>query len=504
MVIQPMRSLLLTISVVGIVSSGWAKDPAEYRIGDQVVEDVVTPVPLMVVDPIATKALKDKEEQRIPVIFRYNESALAAVETDLREKFLVARSNFVFLLQDSFQQTQLTDAQIEAEQFPRVIASFKRQNKTFPLSEEMAREWASGNVVLPEQISLSARVHQAMQGLIRYDNLTNAPKLGSQVLLVPVKNESEAITLEDVKSRGANEPRTNLLTMSRARLALREHFSPEEEDMAKFAARCLRENCLVDSELTRAARARHIDPLFVADNYPAGQIIAKKGQWVDAKIMAALSQLQEKTAAGRLAAQVAHEREKAEREQARAAQVRASNKWLVVGLVAAAGVLVFVLVTLALRRRREPATLPLVLSGTTATPLLGPPGAADVSPGGSAPWQQRALAAEQKAERAHAAIRAGVLAQLKQKLVGGLVSQRGQLLEAQRSAAAEMAEMERRLNELHVPLQERLRAYESRIADLEKALAAKGEENRGLIKAKIGMMRKQLEAERSKNHLQFN
>ena len=56
--------------------------------------------------------------------------------------------------------------------------------------------------------------------------------------------------------------------------------------------------------------------------------------------------------------------------------------------------------------------------------------------------------------------------------------------------------MERRLNELHAPLQERLRVYETRIADLEKALAAKGEENRELIKAKIEMMRKQLETER--------
>jgi len=159
---------------------------------------------------------------------------------------------------------------------------------------------------------------------------------------------------------------------------------------------------------------------------------------------------------------------------------------------------------LALRRRREPAMLPVVLSGTSTVPFLSAPGAdsAVSAPGDS--WQQRALAAEQKADRAHAAIRAGVLVQLKQKLLGSLVSQRGQMLETQRSAAAELAELERRLNELHAPLQERLRVYEARIADLEKALAVKGEENRELIKTKIQMMRKQLAAERSKDHLQFN
>jgi len=504
MVIRALRCFLWTIGVVGMVASGPAKELAEYRVGDPVTEDIITPVPLMVVDPVATKALQDKEETRIPVVFRYNESALATVEAELRATFSEARSNFLALVASSFERPQLDARQMETEQFQQVIDTFKRRNKTFPLSEEMAREWAGGSVVLPEQISLSARVHQAMAGLIRYDNLTNTPKLGSQLLLVPVKNESQTISLEDVKARGYNEPRTNVLTMSRARLALLERFSEGEADMASFATRCLRENCFVESDLTRAARARHTDPLFVADNYQAGQVIARRGQLVNAKIIAALSQLQEKTAAGRLAAQVVHEREKAEREQAQAAQIRESNKWLVMGLVAAGGVLVLVLLVLVLRRRREPAMLPVVLSGTSTVPFLNAPGAdsAVSVPGDS--WQQRALAAEQKADRAHAAIRAGVLAQLKQKLLGSLVSQRSQMLEAQRSAAAELAELERRLNELHAPLQERLRVYEARIADLEKALAVKGEENRELIKTKIQMMRKQLAAERSKDHLQFN
>jgi len=123
-------------------------------------------------------------------------------------------------------------------------------------------------------------------------------------------------------------------------------------------------------------------------------------------------------------------------------------------------------------------------------------------------WQQRALAAERRAERAHEAIRAGVLPQfadwLKQRFIRGLVSDRVQMLEAQKSAAAELAELERRLDELHTPLQERLRAYERRIAELEKLLAARGEETRELLKAKIQMTRRQLETTRSRNPLEFN
>jgi len=88
------------------------------------------------------------------------------------------------------------------------------------------------------------------------------------------------------------------------------------------------------------------------------------------------------------------------------------------------------------------------------------------------------------------------------KLVQKLVSQREHLLDTQQRAVADMAELEERLEKVHAPLQDRLRAYEQRIGDLEKELALKGEENRELIKAKIQMARKQLEA--AKERLDLN
>jgi hypothetical protein len=299
--------------------------------------------------------------------------------------------------------------------------------------------------------------------------------------------------------------------MSRARLALSERLSDAEADIVKFATRCLRENCFLEADLTRIARARHTDPLFVADNIQPGQIIAHKGQVVDANIMAALSQLQEKTMAGRLIAEAAHEREKTAQEQARTAQIRLSNRWLVIGLVVAGGVLVIVLLVLAVRDRRETMMHSIALNGPVAAqlkganpvPLIGANSEQTAGAGSAESWQERALAAERKVEEAHAAIRAGALEQLKEKLVNNLASQREQMLDIQRSAAAELAELEQRLNELHAPLQERLRVYEARVGELEKALAAKGEENRELIRAKIEMTRKQIETERARD-LQFN
>ena len=68
---------------------------------------------------------------------------------------------------------------------------------------------------------------------------------------------------------------------------------------------------------------------------------------------------------------------------------------------------------------------------------------------------------------------------------------------AQRRVAA-------RLEEVHAPLEDRLSAYEQRIAELEAELAAKGEQNLDLIKAKIETTRKQMEGERSQERLDWN
>jgi hypothetical protein len=90
------------------------------------------------------------------------------------------------------------------------------------------------------------------------------------------------------------------------------------------------------------------------------------------------------------------------------------------------------------------------------------------------------------------------------KLVRGLAMQRKQLMETQQKAEQELAELEQRLVAVQAPLEDRLKAYEQRIAELEKGLTAKGEENRELIKATIAIAKKKLEQERSKDRLAWN
>ena len=462
-----------------------AKDLAEYRLGDHLDEDLVTPVALMVVDPAATEALKEKESLRIPLAFRFDRRAAAVVDRELRAAFAQARTNFLQLLQSSLHHPPQQADLLKPAPVEQLLVAFQKQNPGFPLSLQLAEDWTRGQDGFAEQIKLLARVRQVMEQPIRADILTNAPPLGSQVRLVAVREAQEEITLDDLTGRGTDLASTNLLTLSRARLALREKFGADEVDAAQFAAGCLRANCFVAAELTLATRARHTEALFVADHYQAGQIIARAGQVVDRKLLAALGQIQEKTVAGRLQQQVAD-------EKVQATEMRASNRMLVAGLIGVAVLLLATLAWLAFRRPKPALTLlPAVAGSAAASPL-------------DAGWQQRALEAEAEVARAHEAIRSGVMLQLKDKAMGSLLTQRSDLLEAQHAAATEMAELERRLNELHAPLQDRLRAYETRIADLERALAAKGEENRELIRAKIGLMRQQLEVERTGNKLQFN
>jgi hypothetical protein len=144
------------------------------------------------------------------------------------------------------------------------------------------------------------------------------------------------------------------------------------------------------------------------------------------------------------------------------------------------------------------------LAAVTSNPILTEEDMKGLPGGGEDTWRNRALLAEGKAERAHEAIRTGVLGWMREKLFFTLSHQRAELLSVQQKAEAEMRELEQRLEQLHTPLQERIGAYEKRIEELERDLAAKGEENRKLIGARISVARQQLKVERERSRFGKN
>lgn len=132
-------------------------------------------------------------------------------------------------------------------------------------------------------------------------------------------------------------------------------------------------------------------------------------------------------------------------------------------------------------------------------------------PGGTGeaePWAERALAAEARAEKATALLRARLMPQMARWMMGELIQRllahRSDLVQSQQRAEDDVAELEKRLEKIHAPLAERLAAYEKRIAELERDLATKGEENKELIEAKIDSARKKLATERAKVPLKWN
>ena len=93
---------------------------------------------------------------------------------------------------------------------------------------------------------------------------------------------------------------------------------------------------------------------------------------------------------------------------------------------------------------------------------------------------------------------------LSQAVVQRLFRQRTLLVQTQELAAAQTVELEERLTKIQSHMQERFRAYEHRISELEEELAAAEEQNRDLIRAKIVLAKQDLEFERAKNRLARN
>ena len=262
--------------------------------------------------------------------------------------------------------------------------------------------------------------------------------------------------------------------------------------MALAIGKLIRPNCEMDARLTQQARDRDVSQIVVMSHYNAGQIVVQRGVVIDAKAEAAIAQLNARLAAEHEHALAQAQREQTQADAAQAAELkvreqqlnleaqalatRNRNQWLIVALAGSSVVALAVLWLVARNRRRESSWLPC-------------------------PWKKQP---RNRQHLLHPGLAPQIAQVLKEAVVQGLAAQRSELLQAQQTAAAEISELVHRLDELKAPIQERLRSYETRIVELEKDLAERNQENRELLKLKIEMTRRQLEAERARNRVGFN
>lgn len=487
------RTVCATFTLVSVLTAP-AKSPGDYNVGDRAQEDILTPVRLDVVDPAATAQLKEQVSEKVPAVFRFYPGAGAEAVAAFKTTFAKTRRDFLDAVESKFQNRQLSTNELASDGFKNLAESFQKHNVLFPVDLDLAMKWAGGDLGEDGEELLVSRLINSMKQFIRSDD--PAPpeaKVGSTARLISFA-DTEELTPELVAERGTDVHKTDFISLPRAKQNLENLFSSADQGLAKYLASFVKPDCFLEVELTAQMRNDRTKDVVASDHYKPNDVIVKRGEIIDAKIKAALDALQEAlpaTPAPVVASAPA---------PADSAWTAREIQWLVGALAAALLILAVAIWHLA-RRRDVNSMLPVRTNGD-AMPMVPP------DHGASNDWKRRALAAEQRVQDAQAAARAGLLSHFARwasdKLTQRLVSQRNELLNAHQKAAVEMAELEARLEKVQAPLQERLKAYEQRIQDLEKELAAKGEENRELIKVKIEIVRKQLEIERGRNRLEYN
>ena len=516
--------------------------------------DVITPVKLTAIDPVRTEALRQAEAGRVAPMFRFDAAIAKQVETSFRAGFRTTREKFLAARNEAFPKRGGDAKWLNDARLARVVTTFQLQNEGLPVSIALARTWALEQPDDRIEADLAGKLREVMGRYVRPDILPDDARSGpANVRVISMSLGGAVPELDSIEKQSLNVWRTNVLSLSKARAALRQSFPTNEQAVATYLAGFVQENCVFESELTRLSRARSAGALFVADHYEAGEVIVKQGQMITVKIKAALDELKAGTAAEAVKARATTEEVKAQaaadriKAQATAEEIKAQaaaerlkadaalrdveqkaavaefksdhfgqqNRWLLGGLLIVAVASSLAVWQLA-RPKRQRNLLPapiqhpgeaFLADAMHAGVTVEPPGAGAEGLG-AAEWKQRALSAEKRAEQASAVVRAGLLPHLaqwlKHKLVSKLMADRTHLLSTQEKAALELAQLEQRLARVQAPLEQRLRAYEERIAELERELAAKGEENRELIKAKIELTRKKLASEQGKDTVTWN
>ncbi len=454
-------SLVAVISTGGFVAfaDNFSKVP-QYRVGEAAREEVVATLSVAAIDPEKTEALRQKEMPRFPVIYRWNTNAVEEAVTHLRDAFATNRQNFVVALRSSFNRSVLDDRGLTNQRFHRLLSSYQSAHKAFPLSSNLAVAWARGEADDEHIAPFESHLRGVMNRYFRADEQPPEAKIGWQVKLVPSDATSPLLPAQVQQTRSI--ARSNVLALGKIRFDYRNELSPESRAVAKFASSFLEPTCIPDVVLTRELRDKEVGTLSHVNRYEPGDIIVRKGEIVTAGTKAALDELRGKLALiqGPTATM--------------SVTVRSTAPWLIAGatILLAMGTTLFLWV----RYRRKTVALALMPES------LG----------------QEAAVAVKNDPVIRARLTEHLTRLLGQSVVQRLLAQRGQLIKTQETAAVQTEELEQRLEKVQSDMQERFGAYEDRIAELEKELAAAEEQNRDLIRAKIAVAREELERARAR------
>lgn len=506
-----------------------------YNVGDMAAQDLVATVPFDVVNAQATAALKNTLGQGIAAIYHQYDGQTNVMARNFLAAFAQAHESFSWVIATTYNLRTIDNSTIEASDFGYLVTAYNAQHKKFPLTTELAVTWARGGSGAELRGKWLNLLLAAMNHSVQPDNVPAHFVFKKKIRVMPVTNVNEQFTFQQAWRRGHIISEDNLPTISSVRAKFRHQFSDADQLLATTLTQFLQPDCFPDPEMTKDARDYSERKVVVSDHFDAGQVIVHRGDTIDAQALAALMAMDKAMMPGTLnqqieavqhraqqdhdLAQAEQERAKVEQQAAQQAQqqqqqaqvdralaqnqaeqertnaealrqqalnaqemaqeIRTRNHWLLTALSAVSVIALLILWRFLAQRRASvplvPATVPATLQRMDTLPMP-PSAAAELAP---------------------------YLAQtLKDALVQGLAAQRAELLEVQRQAATEIAELVHRLDALQAPMQDRIRAYQERIQELQKDLAERTAENRELLKMKIEMMRRQIETERTR--VRFN
>ena len=474
------HSLLFACSLACLAPLGASaqtpiKKLSAYQVGDIVPTEITTPVELVVIDREASAALREKEAAKVPVFVRVDTNAAEKSVAAMRATLVDFREEFLITLEVKFGTRKLTTVQLKSPEFRNLHEVYRNLHKKFPLTFSLASKWAQGGDWSELETLFTTRVRAAMTaGFVRPDDVPAEAKSGPpQVRLITRPINETVPDWAQLEKDSHPAPRQSLVGVTKARNDFRSSLTGEEKPYAKFLAAFIQPNCNFDVALTRSNRTRRTEAIWTADKFRPGEIIARAGEPLTPRLKAALDQLAAQSAVTEL----------------RARDRRWETYWPWLAFAAGAGV-VFVL---AVRSKQRPSALAVVPSRALA------------------PASPAELLADKSASQilmGNPAMRARLMphfaAMVKEKIVTTLLFQRRQLITAQRQAAMEIAALEARLEKIHAPLKERVKAYETRIEELEQELAARKAENRELISATIALAKERLEEEKSGRRVVLN
>ncbi len=511
-----------------------ASEIPDYKIGDKAAQDIVATVPFDLVDSQATAALKTSQAQGIAAIYHQFNGQTNLMARNFLAAFDQAHQSFSNAVAAAYHQPAIDNSTIEASDFGYLVTAYNVKHKAFPVTTELAVIWARGDSGAALRDKWLGLLLQATKGPVQPDAVPAHFVYRKKVRVMPVTSVNQKFTFTQAWRQGHIISLDKIFLISAARAGFRQQFSEEQQPLAGALAQFLQPDCFPDVDLTKQARDFSVRQMIVSRHFNANQVILHRGEVVGAQVLAALAAINEAMVPGTLNQQIADERQRTEQEhelaqaeqqqaqiaqqavllaqqqqqQAQAERARAQSQadqerdqatamteqaaamrqqaldaqkqaqkisvrdeWLLAALAAVSVLALFVVARL--------------VRGPSASPALVK------------------LRPVEKSLAAPAAELAPYLAQtLKEAVVQGLAAQRAELLEAQRVAAVEIAELVNRLDTLQAPMQERIRAYQERIQELQKELAERNLENRELLKMKIEMMRQQIETERGR--VRFN